>query len=147
MRELTPAEKAQLEGKIKKEQERQQALRETNPDLPKSFETASAKKGLIRRLASKHLWKYGLLGLILCLLAFNVFQFLTWHNFGSHKLLNLNILVALMLLFNHIGFNFTKTGWKSRVMKTVACVWIVLVFAYIYISDLHTYFLNSLGLR
>jgi lipopolysaccharide export LptBFGC system permease protein LptF len=134
MRELTPAEKEQLEGKIKKEQERQQILRETNPELPKAFETAPAKTGLVRRFAPKRLWKYGFLGIILCLLAFNVFQFLTWRNFGSNKILNLNILVALMLLFTHIGFNFTKTGRKSRVMKTVACVWMVLVFVYIYIS-------------
>ena len=134
MRELTPAEKEQLEGKIKKEQERQQILRETNPELPKSFETASAKTRLVRRFTLKRLWKYGLLVLILCLLAFNVFQFLTWRNFGSNKILNLNILVALMLLFTHIGFNFTKIGRKSRVMKTVTCVWMVLVFVYIYIS-------------
>ena len=134
MRQLTDTEKQQLEKKIKKEQERQQTLREKNPDLPESFEKASAKTGLIRKITLKHLWKYGLLGLILCLLAFNVFQFFTWHNFGSHRLLNLNILVALMLLFTHIGFNFTKTGRKSRVMKTVACAWIVFVFVYIYIS-------------
>ena len=147
MRQLTDAEKKQLEGKIEKMRERQQTLREMNPDLPKSFETASAKTGFVRKFTSKNLWKYGLLGLILCLLAFNVFQFLTWHNFGSHRLLNLNILVALMLLFTHVGFNFTKTGWKSHVMKTVACVWIGLVFAYIYKSGLHRYILNSLGIR
>ena len=134
MRQLTNTEKQQLEGKIKKEQERQQTLREKNPDLPESFEKASAKTGLARKISLKHLWKYGLLGLILCLLAFNVFQFLTWRNFGANRLLNLNILVALMLLFTHIGFNFTKTGRKSRIMKTVACVWIGLVFVYIYIS-------------
>lgn len=135
MKQLTDAEKQQLEGKIKKEQERQQTLREKNPDLPESFEKASAKTGPFRKFPPlKHLWKYGLLGLILCLLAYNVFRFLTWHNFGSNRLLNVNILVALMLLFTHIGFNFTKTGRKSRIMKTVACVWIVLVFAYIYIA-------------
>ena len=134
MRQLTNAEKQQLEGKIKKEQERQQTLREKNPDLPESFEKASAKTGFARKIALKHLWKYGLLGLILCLLAYNVFRFLTWHNFGSNRLLNVNILVALMLLFTHIGFNFTKTGRKSRIMKMIACVWIVLVFVYIYIT-------------
>ena len=147
MRELTPTEKEQLEGKIEKLRERQQTLREMNPDLPKTFEAASAHTGLIRRFTRSPVWKYGLLGLILCLLAFNVFQFLTWHNFGSHRLLNLNILVALMLLFTHIGFNFTKTGWKSHVMKTVACVWIGLVFVYIYTSGLHRYFLKILGIR
>lgn len=133
MKQLTATEKRQLEGKIKKEQERQQTLRENNPDLPKSFEKASAKTGPVRKFA-KPLWKYCLLGLILCLIAFNVFQFLTWRDLGSNRLLNLNMLVALMLLFTHIGFNFTKTGRKSRLMKTVACVWIVFVFVYIYIS-------------
>ncbi len=134
MRQLTDAEKQQLEGKIKREQERQQTLREKNPDLPESFEKASAKTGIARKIALKHLWKYGLLGLILCLLTYNVFRFLTWHNLGSNRLLNVNILVALMLLFTHIGFNFTKTGRQSRIMKTVACVWIVLVCVYIYIA-------------
>ena len=134
MRHLTDTEKQQLEGKIKREQERQQNLREKNPDLPESFEKASAKTGIARKIALKRLWKYGLLGLILCLLAYNVFRFLTWLNFGSNRLLNVNILVALMLLFTHIGFNFTKTGRKSRIMKTIACVWIALVCVYIYIA-------------
>lgn len=134
MKQFTNSEKQQLEAKIKEHKERQQALRENNPDLPESFESASTKTFLGRKPVPKHLWKYGLLGIILCLLAFNVFQFLRWHNFGSNRLLNLNVLIALMLLFNHIGFNFTKTGLKSRVMKIVACAWIILVCLYIYIS-------------
>ena len=133
MIQLTDAEKQQLEGKIKKEQERQQTLREKNPDLPESFEKASTKTGLARKVALRHLWRYGLLGLILCLLAFNVFQFLRWRDFGSNRLFNLNILGALMLLFNHIAFNFTKTGWKSRVMKIAACVSIGFVLVYMYV--------------
>ena len=133
MRQLTDAEKQQLEGKIKKEQERQQTLREKNPDLPESFEKASTKTGLARKVILRHLWRYGLLGLIFCLLAFNVFQFLRWRDFGSNRLLNLNILVALMLLFNHIAFNFTKTGWKSRVTKIAACVSIGFVLVYMYV--------------
>lgn len=137
MKQLTDAEKQQLEGKIKKEQERQQTLRETNPDLPESFEEASAETGIVRivqRFRLDYLWKYGLLGIILCLLAFNVFQFLRWDDFGSNRGINLNLLIALMLLFSHIAIFFTKTGWKSHVMKTVASAWIVLVFVYLYIS-------------
>ena len=57
MRQLTDAEKKQLEGKIEKLRERQQTLREMNPDLPKTFEAASTKTGLIRKLTSKNLWK------------------------------------------------------------------------------------------
>ena len=134
MRQLTDAEKQQLAGKIEKLQERQRILRETHPDLPESFKKVSAKKGLVRRFTPKHLWKYGLLGIILCLLAFNTFRFLKWPGFGSNTMLNLNLMIALMLLLNHIAFNFTKTGWKSRVMKIVACVGILFVFVYIYIA-------------
>lgn len=132
MRQLTHAEKQQLEGKIEKLRERQQTLREANPDLPESFEKASAKPGLVRRFRLNYLWKYGMLGLILCLLAFNVFQLLKWKNFGSNDYLNVNLVVALMLLFNHIAFFFTKTGRKSRVMKTVAGIWVVLGLVYIF---------------
>lgn len=134
MRQLTDAEKQQLAGKIKDEQERQHGLRETNPDIPESFEKASAKTGLVRRVTPKRLWKYGLLGIILCLLAYNAFQFLKWPGFGSNTILNLNLMIALMLLLNHIAFNFTKTGWKSRVMKIVACGGLLFVLVYIYIA-------------
>ena len=78
MKELTHAEKQELETKIQKEKERQRALREANPDLPESFEKASAETGLIRRFRIDYLWKYGMLAIILCLLAFNVFQLLKW---------------------------------------------------------------------
>ena len=41
-------------------------------------------------------------------------------------------MIALGLLFNHIALYFTKKGWPSRVMKTIACFWIVFVFAYLF---------------
>ena len=46
MKQLTDAERQQLKAKIKDEKERQQALRERNPDLPETLEVASAKRGL-----------------------------------------------------------------------------------------------------
>ena len=134
MKQLTDAEKQELETKIQKEKERQQALRESNPDLPESFEATSAETQGMKRLVPKYLWKYGFLGIILCLLAFNVFLFFKGRDSGSKKGLNLNLMIALILLFYHIAFYFTETGWKSRVMKTVTWVWMVLVFVYIYIS-------------
>ena len=130
MKQFTDAEKQQLQGKIKKEQERQQTLRETNPDLPESFEKASAKTGLLRKVVPNTLRKYGMLGLILCLLVFNVLHLLKWQDFAYDEYANL--IVVLMLFFNHIAYNFTKTGWKSRVTKTVAWVWTVLGFVYIF---------------
>ena len=130
MRQLTHAEKKQLEGKIEKFQKRQQTLRETNPDLPKTLEAALAETGFGQRSRLNYFWKYGMLGIILCLLAFTVFQLLRWR--GSNDYLNVNLVVALMLLFNHVAFHFTKAGWTSRVMKIAAGIWAVLGLVYIF---------------
>ena len=130
MRQLTHAEKKQLEGKIEKFQKRQQTLREMNPDLPKTLEAASAETGDVRRFRLNYFWKYGMLAVILCLLAFTVFQLLRWR--GSNDYLNVNLVVALMLLFNHVAFHFTKAGWISRVMKIAAGIWAVLGLVYIF---------------
>ena len=132
MRQLTNAEKQQLAGKIERLQERQQTLRETNPDLPETLEAVSAKTGLVQKFRLNYFWKYGMLAIILCLLAFNVFQLLKWKNFGSNDYLNVNLVVALMLLFNHIAFHFTKAGWTSRVMKIGAGIWAILGLIYIF---------------
>ena len=130
MRQLTDAEKQQLEGKIDKFQKRQQTLRENNPDLPKTLEAALAETGGARKFGLNYFWKYGMLAIILCLLAFNVFQLLRWR--GSNDYLNVNLVVALMLLFNHIAIFFTKIGWISRVMKIAAGIWAVLGLVYIF---------------
>ena len=134
MKQLTDTKKQQLDAKIKEEQKRQQALRESNPDLPESFEAASVKTGIVRKFVPKRLWKYGFLVILLCLLAFNVVLFFKGRDSSSKKVINLSLMVVLLLLFNHIASYFTTKGWKSWVMKTVAWVWIVLVFVYMYIS-------------
>ena len=132
MTQLTDTEKQKLDAKIKEEQKRQQALREMNPDLPESFQEASAKTGPIRGIGPKYLWKYGFLVVILCLLACSVVLFFKARDSGSAKALNL--MVVLILLFYHIAYYFTTKGWKSWLMKTIAWVWMVLVFVYMYIS-------------
>ncbi len=132
MQQLTDTEKQELETKIQEEQERQQHLRETNPDLPETFKAKSAKTEFI----PSSVWKYSFLVMILCLLAFNVFLFFKSLNSDIKNISILNLMVALGLLFNHIAYNFTKTGWKSRVMKIGAWVWIVFVFVYIYVSGI-----------
>ena len=132
MKQLTDAEKQQLEAKIKAQKERQQALREDNPDLPETLEAALEETGVIRKFRLDYLWKYGMLAIILCLLAFNVFQLLKWKNFGSNEYLNINLVVALMLLFNHIAFYFTKAGRIGRMMKIFAGIWAVLGLVYMF---------------
>lgn len=121
MKQLTDTEKQKLEAKIKNERERQRTLR-MNPNRP----VVSTEVEFTFNL----LWKYGLLGLILCLLAFGVMNLLKWRNFGYDQYGGL--MIALMLLFNHIAFYFTTKGWKSVVMRIGAWVWIVLVFVYIF---------------
>ena len=125
MRAFTDAEKQQLQAKIEDEQERQRALRESI-QIEKEKESKRSR-GVISTVLS---FKYGFLLLIICLLIWNVASLLKWRNFGYDQYGNL--IIALMLLFNHIAFFVTKRGWLSRVMKTVAWVWLVFVFAYIF---------------
>ena len=130
MKQLTDLEKQELETKIKDEQKRQQTLRESNPDLPESFEEASAKTGIFQKPVLRPLWKYGMLGIILCLLGFSVMNLLRYRNFGYDQYGAL--VIGLILLFNHIAYYFTTEGWKSIVMKTVAWVWIAFGLVYMF---------------
>ena len=130
MKQLTDAEKQELETKIQKEKERQQALRESNPDLPESFKEASAKTGIVRKFVPRRLWKYGFLVIILGLLAFSIINLLRSRNFGYDQYGGL--VIGLILLFNHIAYYFTTKGWKSVVMKTVAWVWLAFGCVYIF---------------
>ena len=130
MKQLTDAEKQELETKIQKEKERQQALRESNPDLPETFEEASAKTGIIRKFGPRRLWKYGFLVIVLGLLAFSIINLIRSRNFGYDQYGG--PVIALILLFNHIAYYFTTKGWKSIVMKTVAWVWIAFGLVYFF---------------
>ena len=125
MRVFTDAEKQQLQAKIEDEQERQRALRESI-QIEKEKESKRSK-GIISTAFS---YKYGFLVLIIGLLVWNITTLLEWRNSGYDQYGNL--MIALMLLFNHIAYQFTKRGWLSRVMKTVAWVWLVFGFAYIF---------------
>ena len=143
MRQFTDAEKRLLQAKIKDEQERrEQAVKEiarrTEEEASKSravSRTPSALGSLRRTLPELgSFWKYGFLGVILCLLVFNVIMVLIWRDDSPDQLAHVmyaNVVVALMLLFNHVAFHITKRGWASRVMKTVAWSWTVLGGAYV----------------
>ena len=115
MKQLTDTEKQELETKIKEERERQKHLRETNPDLPETLKTASAKTDFTQ----SSLWKYGFLIIILCLLALNVFIFFRPQDFDPKSGVYLAPMVTLILLFNHIAYYITTKGWKSWVMKKI----------------------------
>ena len=118
MRQFTDAEKQQLQIKIKDEGERQkQAVREL----------ARRNDGTPKKRVSPA-WKYGFLGVILCLVAFNVYILLNMRNLGFDQFGGL--MFVLWILFDHIAVYFTKTGWQRRVMTTVARIWFVFTLAY-----------------
>ena len=112
MRVFTDAEKQQLQAKIKDEEERQRVLKEI-------AQIENEKESKRRRdiISTAFSFKYVMLVFIICLLVWNVALLLKRRNFSYDQYLNL--VVALMLLFNHIAYYFTQRGWLSRVMKTI----------------------------
>ena len=125
MRVFTDAEKEQLQAKIKDEQERQRVLKEIAK--VENEKEAKRSKGIISTAFS---FKYGFLVLIICLLIWDVASLLKWRNFGYDQYGNL--IIALVLLFNHIAYQFTKKGWLSRVMKIIAWTWLLFVIGYLF---------------
>lgn len=124
MRVFTDAEKEQLQAKIEDEQERQRVLKESI-QIEKEKE-AKRSKGIISTVIS---YKYGMLVIIFFLIVLNIHLLLPPRNYDSHTFLA--PVVTLMLLFNHIAYQFTKRGWLSRVMKMITWIWTVFGFTYV----------------
>ena len=125
MKTFTAAEKQQLQAKIKDEQERQRTLRESI-QIEKDKES-KRRRGIISTVLSV---KYGFLVVILCVLALNVS--LLPFGWRIDSPVNLSSMVVLGVLFNHIAWHFTKKGRLSRVMKTIAWIWMGFVLAYLF---------------
>ncbi|MYE87865.1 hypothetical protein F4X33_02570 [Candidatus Poribacteria bacterium] len=126
MKTFTDTEKQQLQAKIQDEQERQRALRE-NIQIEKDKESKRSK-GIISTVLSV---KYGFLLVILCVLAFSVWALMPF-SWQISSPVYLSFMAMLGVLFNHIAWHFTKKGWPSRAMKTVACVWMLCVVGYLF---------------
>ena len=126
MRVFTDAEKQQLQTKIEDEQERQRILRE-GIQIEKEKE-AKRSRGVISTLLSV---KYGFLLVILCVLVLHL-RLLLPFGWQIDSPVSLSFMVMLGVLFNHIGWHVTKKGRLSRVMKTVAWIWMVFVLAYLF---------------
>ncbi|MBM4102925.1 MAG: hypothetical protein FJ263_02595 [Planctomycetes bacterium] len=78
------------------------------------------------------LWKHGFLIVILCLLTWNIFLLIRMLKSGYSGEKYGNMVVVLMLLFNHAAFYYTSSGRWSKIMKTIACVWTVVGCIYIF---------------
>ena len=77
--------------------------------------------------------KHGFLLAVICLLVFNLILLARmirtdypYSKFG-------NTFVALMLLLNHIAYFYTRTGLASKIMKSIAWIWIAVVFVYLFL--------------
>ena len=70
-------------------------------------------------------WKHAFLWFLLCLVALNVVMAVRLGRYDQTAFFNL--VIALGLLFNHVAFQYTKTGWPSTVMKGLAWVWMGLM--------------------
>lgn len=125
MKVFTDAEKEQLQAKIQDEQERQRVLGESI-QIEKEME-AKRSKGIISTVFS---YKYGVLVVIFFLIVLDLHLLLPLRNYDSHTFLA--PVITLMLLFNHIAYQFTKRGWLSRAMKTVAWIWMLFVVGYLF---------------
>ena len=125
MRVFTDAEKQQLQAKIKDEQERQRVLKEIAQI--ENEKESKRRQGIISTALS---YKYVMLGFLLFVLIGYVILLPPWQNYGYH--VYLGPITLLMVIFNHIAWNFTKRGRLSRVMKTIAWIWIVFVFAFLF---------------
>ena len=124
MKTFTDAEKQQLQAKIKDEQERQRALKEIAQT--ESEKESNRRRGIISTALS---YKYVMLGFLLFVLIGYVIL-LPPQNYSYHNYLG--PITLLMVIFNHIAWNFTKKGRLSRVMKTIAWIWIVFVCVYLF---------------
>ena len=124
MKTFTDTEKQQLQAKIKDEQERQRALKEIAQT--EREKESNRRRGIISTALS---YKYVMLGFLLFVLIGYVIL-LPPQNYSYHNYLG--PITLLMVIFNHIAWNFTKKGRLSRVMKTIAWIWIVFVCVYLF---------------
>ena len=124
MRVFTDDEKEQLQAKIKDEQERQRVLKEIAQT--ESEKESKRRRGIISRALS---YKYVMLGFLLFIFIGSLIV-LPPQSYNYHSYLA--PITLLMVLFNHIAWNFTKRGRLSRVMKTIAWIWMAFVVVYLF---------------
>ncbi|MBP7052034.1 MAG: hypothetical protein KBE65_13550 [Phycisphaerae bacterium] len=77
------------------------------------------------------IWRYGMLALILGLLAWNLHSYFSLparYRYDSY----MNLVVVLMLLFNHLAFAFKWRRSITVALWTVAWSWIVFGLFYIF---------------
>jgi hypothetical protein len=77
----------------------------------------------------KLIWKHFFLVFLIGLALFHVFLLLSDNEFP--EIAYPSFMIALGLLLSHIAYTYTKTGWQSKVMKTVAWIWLIVLLVYV----------------
>jgi hypothetical protein len=67
------------------------------------------------------LWVHVVLAAILCLLAVNLFMLFRYGYFSRLDAYS-NLVVTLVVLFNHIASYYTRTGWPHKALQVVVVV-------------------------
>ena len=81
---------------------------------------------------SSALWKHGFLIVILCLLVRNISILVGNLRAGYSGEKYANMVVVLMLLFNHIALSCVTSGLWSKIMKVIAWAWLLIGSVYVF---------------
>ncbi len=76
----------------------------------------------------EHPWKHMFLIPRVCLLLSSLLIVIAKHEFRSGRYGS--PIGAVALIFNHVGFQDTNTGWPSNVMKTIVFAWLVFMLVF-----------------
>ena len=83
----------------------------------------------------RYLWKHFFLIFLVGLLVFALSNVINAYDYPAIRTNAYGLVIGVLgQIFMHIAFYYTKTGWKSKVMKTVAWVWLGLMMAYIFMT-------------
>ncbi len=81
---------------------------------------------------SAFLWRYGFLVVILCLLGEGTVRLVNNLRSGYSGEKYGNMVVLLMLLFNHLAYFWATSGLWSKIMKRIAWAWLIIGCIYIF---------------
>jgi hypothetical protein len=82
-------------------------------------------------LDRRRLWVHGFLVALVCLLAWYVYLLVDMIRTGYPYPKYSGIFVMVLLILNHVAFNYTRRGLPAKVMKVLAIGWIIPTLAYL----------------
>ena len=82
-------------------------------------------------LDRRRLWVHGFLVLLICLLACYIVLLVDMIRTGYPYPKYSGIFVVVLLILNHVAFNYTRQGLPGKVMKILAIGWLIPTLAYL----------------